>query len=152
MEDWYQITIYHFLEHEGRNFISHYQSAPWKPIITLFPEYNWEMWKFQHCKVSKSYWNDINNQKRWFEQVGKHLGVSKMEDWYQISGQELLPFGGSRFLEAYGHSISNIITVVYPEFGWKPWKFKTAKKLALIPFWQDTKNQREFFEGKQIEI
>jgi hypothetical protein len=58
--------------------------------------------------------------------------------------------GGSTILKSvYGGSPSTVVTSVYSEFEWLPWRFNCVPK----GFWNDLKNQRNFMEwaAKQLD-
>ena len=57
--------------------------------------------------------------------------------------------GGSTLLE-YGNSLSKLLSEIYPEYKWLPWKFDAIQR----NFWRDLNNQRKFMEwaGKELEI
>ena len=58
--------------------------------------------------------------------------------------------GGSQLFSVIGPSISVILSKLYPEYNWLPWKFENGPK----NFWGDVKNQRKFMEwaGKELKI
>ena len=52
----------------------------------------------------------------------------KMEDWYQITGQELSYHGGDSLLNFYHRNLPKALEAVYPEYQWLPWKFPKLSK------------------------
>jgi hypothetical protein len=50
----------------------------------------------------------------------------------------------------YNNSPSLLLSTVFPEYEWLPWKFKTVS----MNYWKDVNNQRKFLEfvGKQLNI
>jgi hypothetical protein len=51
-------------------------------ITTIFPEHKWLPWKF--ANTPKSFWDLLNNQRKFLDWVGSELGVKNLEDWYKI--------------------------------------------------------------------
>ena len=48
MEDWYKITIKDFADNDGGGLLSHkYSTSCIKLVITVFPEYDWDLSKFR---------------------------------------------------------------------------------------------------------
>jgi hypothetical protein len=64
--------------------------------------------------------------------------------------QDLLSTGGRNLLDKYDWSPSLLLSNVYKEHEWLPWKF------AVCPqnFWDDKINQKKFLDwlGKQLKI
>ena len=52
-------------------------------LAEIYPEYDWLPWKFSKC--ANTYWDDINNQRKFVEWVGKELKIKEMSDWYNVS-------------------------------------------------------------------
>ena len=50
--------------------------------------------------------------------------------------------GGSGLLSKYNNSPSTLISQVYPEYEWLPWRFKRIP----VGYWEDIKNQRKFMQ------
>jgi hypothetical protein len=138
-----------------------YNSSRLNLLSTVFPEYDWLPWKFDACP--NNYWDNMNNQRKFMEWAGKQLNFKDMSDWYNVTQQvnlkicDLLIFqnfcdiGGYGLLNGlYDGSHHKLLSTVYPDYEWLPWKF------ARCPsnFWADTKNKRKFLEwaGKQLGV
>jgi hypothetical protein len=48
--------------------------------------------------------------------MASKLGVSKLEDWYNITTTEFQKQGGRKILAHYGDSIAKMLAAVYPEY------------------------------------
>lgn len=69
--------------------------------------------------------------------LAQKLNIRQMEDWYQITTEEIVANGGRVLLLNYGNSIVKLLQAVYSEYSWKEWFFlKTSKH-----FWDDFNNQ-----------
>jgi hypothetical protein len=44
-------------------------------------------------KEPAGYWDDVANQREHFLLVQKELGISKPDDWYNVTLKQVLPFG-----------------------------------------------------------
>lgn len=40
------------------------------------------------------FWQKLHNQRKFFENLGKHLKIKSWEDWYTVPHEEVLKFGG----------------------------------------------------------
>jgi hypothetical protein len=62
----------------------------------------------------------------------------------------LVDLGGRGLLSKYNNSFSLLLSSVYPEFKWLPWRFTVAPR----KFWDDIGNQKEFLNwaGKELGI
>ncbi len=73
-----------------------YNNSPSLLISTVYSEYKWLPWKFQH--VPNGYWEDMKNQKKFMDWVGKQLNYKDMEDWYKVT-KEVINFSSWKFLK-----------------------------------------------------
>lgn len=65
-----------------------------------------------------------------------------MDDWYNVTQEDIHIFGGAAFLhQYYNNSPFKALQSVYPEHSWMPWKFGQTPK----GIWDKTENQKEFF-------
>jgi hypothetical protein len=56
--------------------------------------------------------------------------------------QDIIDLGGAVLLMKYNFSPSQLLTSVFPDFEWLPWKFEKCPQ----NFWSDLKNQRKFLD------
>jgi len=63
------------------------------------------------------------------------------DSWYSLSTQDLIQFGGSRFLKKHNNSLSSLLQSNYPNHNWEVWRFKSTPR----HFWSQFENQRFFF-------
>lgn len=74
--------------------------------------------------------------------VEKELKIINKNDWYKISKEDLFRFeGASKILRLYSNSMFRLLTTVFPQYGWLPWKFPKSKL-----FWQDPNNWKHFLD------
>jgi hypothetical protein len=59
----------------------------------IYPEHVWLEWQF--TSVPRSFWNDVNNQKRFLEWASGELGVKSLSDWYKVKSAQIIKLGGS---------------------------------------------------------
>jgi hypothetical protein len=49
--------------------------------------------RIQQRNKPHGYWNDINNQRQFFDQLAEKLGVQRLEDWYEVDHSIVLKEG-----------------------------------------------------------
>jgi hypothetical protein len=72
----------------GNSVLRHYGGSVVKLMATVYPEYEWLPWKFEHSP--KNYWENVSNQRRFMDWAAKELNVKDMSDWYNVSVKVLL--------------------------------------------------------------
>ena len=143
----------------GATFVRHYNSSPLQILSSAYPDFNWQPWKFAKCP--QNFWEDINNQKKFMDWASSELKIKDLSDWYAISHQVIIirnstnnkvftKVGGGSLLSQYSGSLSKLLSQIYPDYNWLPWKFNKGPH----NFWADIKNQRKFLEwaGKELRI
>jgi hypothetical protein len=150
MDDWYLITKTHVSELGGAKMLNtYYKGSLSNALLTLFPEYEWQPWKFS--QVPKNVWQDIENHKKYIKHIGDKLGIRKMEDWYQVVVSDFIKAGGGTFInQYYNGSVKKALERAFPEYEWLPWRF------AYVPngFWKEKSNWRQYFDwaGRKLGI
>lgn len=61
--------------------------------------------------------------KQFLEDFAKEKGISSFDDWYSISNNDIIEYGGGGFLKHYGHSLMRALIKVYPNYKWQDWRF-----------------------------
>jgi hypothetical protein len=62
--------------------LAKYGASVVKLVTALYPEHNWEPWKFN--RNTKGYWEGAGNQRKFFDWAGKQQGVKELSDWYTV--------------------------------------------------------------------
>src|SRR5690348_1552221 len=78
------------------------------------------------------------SHKIFFDKLSIHLGHKSMEDWYNITRDNIIKNGGERILGYYGNSPSVALQTVYPKHNWMLWKSKTVPKGYWTHFMNDS--------------
>jgi hypothetical protein len=62
----------------------------------------------------------------------------------------MFDIGASYLLNKYSNSTFLLLSKLYPEYDWLPWKFSTCPR----NYWNDMKNQRKFMDwaAKELKI
>lgn len=153
-EDWYSVTNEDVIKHGGSGLLAHkYSSSFYKLISTVYSDVEWTPWKF--TRISRGYWNDINNQRKYLDWLGnfasynfsqasgRTLGLQSKEHWYLVTNKDFIKHGGGALLRIqYEGSIYKLLSTVYSEVEWIPWKFSHVPR----GFWNDINNQRKYLD------
>ncbi len=113
-------------------------------VMTVFFEHEWLPWKF--AVSPKNYWKSQENRRKFMDWAGRELSIKEMKDWYQISRQvkkicfyaevkqSIVDLGGNELLHSYEGVLPKLLSGVYPEFEWEPFRFKvvTTKNWELV--------------------
>lgn len=138
-EDLYNIKYHHIINNGGRELLKYYGNSVLNVIRGVYPEYPLKVWRFH---LPAGHWKDPKNQKSFFDEVGKEIGIKHWEEWYNVKTSTLQEYGITLVSDYFGGSVSKALMHLYPEYDWKIWKFNSVPN----GFWQNVKNQRLFFE------
>jgi hypothetical protein len=125
----------------------------------LFPEYNWLPWRF--VQTPKGYWQNPRSHRKFLDWVATERNITNYEDWYKVtnkvkkqitrylSEQDLIELGGSHILvKLYEGSCYRLLSTVYPEHEWLPWRFETTPR----NFWNEPINCRSFLDWAKPKL
>lgn len=83
-----------------------------------------------------------------FDELGSRLGFKEMEDWYNVSQDDIYKNGGGIIIkEKYNDSISTALRTLYPHHNWVKWKFKHFGN-----YLEKKEVHREFFDWPGGEL
>jgi hypothetical protein len=138
-EDWYKITAKEIIDYHGGGLLrAYYNNSPQQFVKEMFPHYEWKVYKFS--QVPKEHWYEIKNRKEYANDLGKHLGYTKMEDWYKITQQQIIDYHGGGLLYIYNGSPQQFVKEMFPHYEWKVYKFIQVHK----EHWYEIKNRKEY--------
>jgi hypothetical protein len=52
-------------------------------LLTLFPEFEWQMWLFHYAP--RYFWKDMKNQRKSADWAAAQLRVQDYADWYPVT-------------------------------------------------------------------
>lgn len=125
MEDWYKVRAAD-IPSESTLLHNHYGRSLVKALMTIYPEHDWIVWKFD--KVPVGYWNDMNHRRKFMDWVGSELKVKDMRGWYRIKSRDIQQLGGAGLLNCYEKSLASALISIYPEHDWNPLDFENIPK------------------------
>jgi hypothetical protein len=105
-------------------------------------------------KVPNGFWEVSTNQRDFLDWLGRHLGFTRMEDWYQVTKRDIIEHGGASLLHRFNNSPSEALKTIYCEFLWE-WK-KKEKGFANVQkgYWDIKENRVNLIEriGKELHV
>ena len=149
MEDWYNITANNIRDNYGGGLLSsYYDNSPIRFLKSVFPEYEWLEWKF--IQTTKGFWKDEENHKKYAQWLGKKLGYTKEEDWYNITGNIIAENDGGGLLACYYEDspIQFVKKNIFSESEWLEWKFLSTPS----GFWKDEENHKIYANWLKNEL
>ena len=87
------------------------------------------VWELGAFKIKpKSFWKIHENRKKFFDLLYVKLGCKCMDDWYNVTQQDIQTNGGTKLLNSYySNSPSSALMSVYPEHNWMEWRFNLSR-------------------------
>lgn len=99
-------------------------------------------------QVPSGYWGSSDHHRLALEWLGRELGITHWEQWYQVTVADVTQRGLSGLLHLYNHSHITMITSVFSEHQWLPWKFQRVS----AGFWDDENNRKQTLEWLKGEL
>src|SRR5689334_11532477 len=97
MDDWYKINQGDIFKNGGKWLLAeHYNDSPTKALLSVYPEHNWILERFKN--KPKGHWKSEQNRRSYFDWLGIQLGYKDMNEWYQITAQDIHQNGGAGLL------------------------------------------------------
>src|SRR5687768_12088707 len=83
IDNWYGITHKHVFDIGGRVLLSRHNNSLQNALQSIYSSHEWIPWKFKHG-VPQGYWQQMKNQRKFFDWLATILEIQTMEDWYGI--------------------------------------------------------------------
>ena len=117
MEDWYNVTSNEIRSlNGGRTILFYYSESLFAALKNCYPNYPWDV--RLRKKVGNNYWNSIDNQRTFFDELFQKLNLKKMDDWYKVKTEKIRENGGRMILKKH-KTLFNALRTVYPHIPWK---------------------------------
>jgi hypothetical protein len=105
MEDWYHVNVADIVDRGcGSLLNSYYGGSLVSALQTIYPELDWQIWKFK--SLPKSFWINTDNQRTYFLQLGRALKLKNLDDWHNVDVSAVQERGGKELLKLYDNSLS----------------------------------------------
>ena len=126
MDDWYNVTGKDIHMNGGGGLLMRYNDSPSVALQSIYPGHNWDLQKFK--KKPTRFWQHKHNQRKYFDQLMIQLDYKCMNDWYDVTVEDIHKNGGVGLLNLYNGSPSIAIQSVYPEHTWILQNFHKKKR------------------------
>jgi hypothetical protein len=93
-------------------------------IDYVFPEHKWLPWKFEVTPTG--FWSEIENRRMFVHWFAEEKGLSRLEQWYEVSTSDIRTAGGMSLVAMHGESLIRLLREAYPDHEWLPWLFKKS--------------------------
>jgi hypothetical protein len=111
-------------------------SSPW-----FLEKSSCEQKKENNIMKTMGFWKNKENCIEYIKCLGEKLKYKEPSDWYKLSTMDVIKFGGKAMFVYY--KIQDLPKLIYPNYDWKPWLFKTCywNKETIINYltWLGTK-------------
>jgi len=118
---WYGITARRVAELGGGGLLDRYHDSLAAALEAAYPELPWE--RAQFSTVPRRHWASLEHQRAFMDALAHLLSFDHRDRWYDVRRDTLLAHGGGGVLGVYGGSLPRLLTAVYPEHEWLPWRF-----------------------------
>eukprot|EP01114_Cavostelium_apophysatum_P002651 TRINITY_DN1234_c0_g1_i1.p1 TRINITY_DN1234_c0_g1~~TRINITY_DN1234_c0_g1_i1.p1 ORF type:complete len:573 (+),score=74.65 TRINITY_DN1234_c0_g1_i1:104-1822(+) len=126
-EDWYKFRRQDVDHNGGMSLMRRHYKSLIDFLRTLRPDYSWDPLKFEH-KPSR-FWYSETNRRRLFDEIGKKIGIKQLEDWYNVTTQDITRHGGDSVLwDHYKGSFKDALAALYPEYPWNPMRWRANRR------------------------
>ncbi len=88
-------------------------------------EYEFLPWMFSHSP--KSFWKDVDNQRKYFDWLEKELKLVSKEEWYKVTKEMIEQRHGTGLLQFYKNSLFSALKTIYLEV-----VYRFAEKCLII--------------------
>jgi hypothetical protein len=124
MEQWYTVKQSDFAKFHGKALLAtQFGGNVERAVRAVFPAHEWHSWLFR--QVPDGYWDDIGNQRLFFDWLGKKIGVTSLAEWANVRPQVIISSGGWRvFGTIYGRGLKRALSAIYPEHDWSSVQFQ----------------------------
>lgn len=139
-DKWYEVSSNDIIGNGGEVLLTKkYSGSVASMLMNVFPEHKWNESKFQ--TKPRSFWQSTDNQREFLKDLAHKLGFEEgdYEAWYQVNREDFIKNGASALLELYNGSPRAILTRVFSEFEWHPWRFRGFRSQW---FWRDPESVR----------
>ena len=140
IDQWKEVTLDQFRSHGGSSLLAQYRNNFQSLLTTIYPDHKWN---FILKKRSANFWDKIENQHRFMEQLFFKLSLKSLDDWMEISTKIFIRFGGKDILNFHSNK-QKLLSSLFPHF---PWQFEEKNKNKNNNnnedplYWSDHSNQ-----------
>ena len=140
--DWFRVTNKNIRENGGHGLLHFYNGSLFRALKTIYPNNEWN----EHNKRGNN--RELAQQRKILNEISIKLNIKKIEDWYEISTNEIIENGGKKLILKNGNSKLLLLKNLFPYFAWNEEKFtKFPRK-----YWQNKENHKKFLENLENSL
>jgi len=134
--DWYNITHENW-KTEGGGLLASVKLSLTQFLEDIYPEFIWTTWDF--LSVPDNYWQ-IETIRHRLDAIALKLNIKQQSHWYNVTHEDIAKFSNINFAMKILRDFNMIFSLVYPEFKWEGFLFKSVKQ----KYWTDPLFVRKF--------
>jgi len=94
----------------------------------MLPSFPFYPWRFN--SVPRKFWDSLQNKKSYIAYLVLELKLREndMEELYRLKQSDFRLHNGNGLLAKFDGSVSRLISTVFQEYHWLPWKFNHNDK------------------------
>ena len=134
--DWKLIPTTKILDKNSRVLLNYY-STTFDALKDSFPELN----VMELKSVPNNFWNKMENQREYFDNLSKKLKLKSLQDWNSVNTSTVLDNNGHWVFSKYAN-LFEALSSIYPEFSWK------ENERIRVPrnYWKSKENCKKFLD------
>jgi hypothetical protein len=105
---------------------NYFNGSPYQFLSAMLPNVPWRAWSFGN--VPDKYWDDSDNRSAYMKFLAERLGITKPEEWYNVTARQFRNNDGAGLLLHFRNSPVLAIVDHMPEYSWVPEQFVKGKK------------------------
>lgn len=125
-QQWYQVRAVDISRNGGYALLWQYNDSMKKLFSDVYPEFTWHSWLFSNAP--DDFWLLQENRREYLDWISEEIGISKKEQWYDVTPSVFTQRGGLKLLQMYKNSISLMLKDNYPENEWNHSNFLDINK------------------------
>jgi len=116
-EAWYKISNKTIVDYGGVSVLVHYHGSVPALLAAVYPDYNWELWKFPGR--SDSIRKDSDTLLATIDAIEEALHIREPKDWYRVTREQLQSLGLARIFPRKHGGMSAVLKQKYPNCDWE---------------------------------
>lgn len=118
---------------------SQFNDSVQNAVKSVYPDHEWLPWRF--TTVARDFWSQPSNVSAFFAWAATQLGITTMDQWYDVTHTKLSQLGAAGLLANYHkNSVISALKQAFPGHQWLEWRSKSVPR----NFWSSETNQKRF--------
>ena len=127
LDDWNNITYDKFIKNKGgKSFLRFHKHSLKTALASVYPHHHWDI---NSRNVIRGYWNSLETQRKFMDNLSKKYNISEIKDWECINRYVITENGGARLLDIYKGNIKRLLTTLYPTEDWEKYRMNREQRI-----------------------